>query len=440
MNKTLRIETYRYQAIRPSISQWVSFDVLILLFFIAAGASETNAQSLSNEEKKAQEKLEKIQNDIKATSAEKNTHQEQIKAAEDAVADITQQMIKLGTSLQLAEDNANRLETNIENLEMEEREKSSALKSRQQELSELLAALERLSRRPAVLSLLQPGEAISTARSASLMSTIVPQVNTKAELLKNELNALAIIQNNLIIERAELKVTLENLADDRLNLGQLVQERKQEIATVNQALRADEEKLQSLANEAKSLQDLLAKINQRNSRLLSLAAPNIKPTRPTNSGTPAGEKSSIIRTVPRSPSTGNRNFAAAKGLIPYPVSGSVISRFGEQDGVIQSRGIRIQGRSGGQVVSPYDGQIVFTGPFRNYGNLLIIEHGGGYHTLLAGLGQIYGTLGQRVLTGEPIGVLDSANNRPPPLYLELRRKGEAIDPLPWLRRQQASGR
>ncbi|UTW55824.1 murein hydrolase activator EnvC [Kordiimonas sp. SCSIO 12610] len=395
---------------------------------LTLGASTVVAQTTPDDEKKAQEKLEQIQSEIEAASAEKNTHQEQIETAENAVASITEQMIALGTIIKLTEDNATRIEANIKSLESEEEIKSDALKSRQQELSELLAALERLSRRPAVLALLQPKEAVSTARSASLMSTIVPEVNAKADALKNELSALTIIQNNLIIERSELDVTLTKLEADRSELSVLVNERKREITSINKALRQDEKRLQDLANEAKNLQDLLAKINERNERLRTLAAPNLKPNRPN--------RTEVTRAPIRRPNTSGRNFADAKGLIPYPASGSVVSKFGQQNGALEARGIQIQGRPGGQVISPFDGQIVFTGPFRNYGNLLIIEHGEGYHTLLAGLGQIYGGLGQWVLTGEPVGVLENSN--PTPLYLELRRKGKAIDPLPWLQRQQAS--
>ncbi len=409
----------------PNLKNAIYLSVITCFFSFSVAAQNNN-----DDEKQAQEKLEKIQSQIEATAAEKNSHQEQVNAAEEAVAEITQQMINLGTTIQLTEDNATRLEARIKTLESEEIEKSTALNNRQEELAELLAALERLSRRPAVLALLQPGEAVSTARSASVMSTIVPEVNSKADSLRNELKALTVIQNTLITERADLDQNLANLTDNRRQLSQLVLNREREIQSINLALRRDEKKLQDLGNEAKSLQELLAKIDERNKRLNAFAAPNIKPNRPANNNS--------TRTLPRPPRTSGRNFAASKGLIPYPASGSVISKFGDQNGALEARGIQIRGRSGGQVISPYDGQIVFTGPFRNYGNLLIIEHGEGYHSLLAGLGQIYGAPGQWVLTGEPVGVLEDDNADPAPLYLELRQRGEAIDPLPWLQRQQAS--
>ena len=96
-------------------------------------------------------------------------------------------------------------------------------------------------------------------------------------------------------------------------------------------------------------------------------------------------------------------------------------------------------RHGGQVVSPCDGWIVYAGEFRSYGQLLIINAGGGYHILLAGLSQIDVQLGQFVLAGEPVGVMSAAAKSPqakaqdnaPILYIEFRKDQRPIDPDPW---------
>jgi septal ring factor EnvC (AmiA/AmiB activator) len=83
------------------------------------------------------------------------------------------------------------------------------------------------------------------------------------------------------------------------------------------------------------------------------------------------------------------------------------------------------------VVAPWDGRVEFAGPFRGYGQILIIEHGDGYHSLLAGLERIDVAVGQALVAGEPVGVVKSGEGKPS-LYLELRRHGQPIDPLPWL--------
>ncbi|MTJ82135.1 MAG: peptidoglycan DD-metalloendopeptidase family protein [Telmatospirillum sp.] len=126
-----------------------------------------------------------------------------------------------------------------------------------------------------------------------------------------------------------------------------------------------------------------------------------------------------------------RPFSQAMGEMPLPARGRVTQKFGQiNDSGAPSRGITIATRDGAQVVSPYEGQVVFAGPFRGYGLLLIIEHGEGYHTLLAGMARIDGNVGQHLLPGEPVGVMGQSGSAPF-LYVELRRNGQPVNPLPW---------
>jgi septal ring factor EnvC (AmiA/AmiB activator) len=133
-------------------------------------------------------------------------------------------------------------------------------------------------------------------------------------------------------------------------------------------------------------------------------------------------------------------FAEAKGRLPLPVAGTRVRDFGEPDGSGGTeKGILVSARAGAQVTAPCDGWIVYAGLFRSYGRLLIINGGGGYHVLLAGMEQITVELGQFVLTGEPIAVMgggggnaaNAAKNPQLGLYIEFRKDGISIDPAPW---------
>lgn len=126
-------------------------------------------------------------------------------------------------------------------------------------------------------------------------------------------------------------------------------------------------------------------------------------------------------------------FAAAKGRLPMPAAGQIEVRFGEPrgDGSL-SQGLVLDTREGAQVITPYDGEVVYAGPFRDYGQLLIIAHGGGYHSVLAGFAKIDATVGQWVLAGEPVGVVGSGPGGKATLYVEFRYDGQPIDPMPWL--------
>jgi septal ring factor EnvC (AmiA/AmiB activator) len=133
-------------------------------------------------------------------------------------------------------------------------------------------------------------------------------------------------------------------------------------------------------------------------------------------------------------------FELTKGTLPLPAQGKRLKRFGEADGVGGTlRGISLQTRGEARIIAPTDGWVVYAGPFRSYGNLLIINAGGGYHVLLAGMGRIDVSLGQFVLAGEPVAVMGAAlqagqgnnDNSRPVLYVEFRKDGRPIDPGPW---------
>lgn len=128
-----------------------------------------------------------------------------------------------------------------------------------------------------------------------------------------------------------------------------------------------------------------------------------------------------------------QHVRAARGAFAMPARGKLISRFNETTVPgLSTKGIIIETRALAQIVAPFDGRVAFAGPFREYGLLLIIDHGEGYHTLLAGMGRIDARLHQHVLAGEPVGVMGPLNGEKPKLYVELRKKGYPINPLPWL--------
>ena len=116
----------------------------------------------------------------------------------------------------------------------------------------------------------------------------------------------------------------------------------------------------------------------------------------------------------------------------FPVVGRLTSRYGKRatSGAIQ-KGITIETQPNAQVIAPYYGKAVFTGQFRGYGLLLIIEHTGGYYSLLSGLGRIDVVLGSFVIPGEPLGVMGVSTKKKPVLYAEFRHNGKPINLISW---------
>jgi septal ring factor EnvC (AmiA/AmiB activator) len=134
-------------------------------------------------------------------------------------------------------------------------------------------------------------------------------------------------------------------------------------------------------------------------------------------------------------------FASLRGQVPIPVNGVKLKEYGAPDGTGGvEKGVSIATRAGAQVTAPADGWVVYAGPFRSYGQLLILNAGNGYHILLAGMDRISVDLGQFVLTGEPVAMMGNGSHiaailatgsSQPVLYVEFRKDGIPVDPGPW---------
>ena len=141
------------------------------------------------------------------------------------------------------------------------------------------------------------------------------------------------------------------------------------------------------------------------------------------------------------------SFVAAKGKLSLPANGVRVHEFGASDGMGgNEKGVSIATRPGAQVTAPSDGWVMYAAPYRSYGQLLILNVGGGYHVLLAGMERITVDIGQFVLTGEPVAVMGSGTHvasfsaagassaigsTQPVLYIEFRKDGSPVDPNPW---------
>ncbi|MEZ5825546.1 MAG: peptidoglycan DD-metalloendopeptidase family protein [Geminicoccaceae bacterium] len=119
-------------------------------------------------------------------------------------------------------------------------------------------------------------------------------------------------------------------------------------------------------------------------------------------------------------------------LDALPLQGEILVGFGDREGEHTSNGITIASAADTEIVAPVGGKVVFAGPFKDYGLLLIIDHGNEYHTLLTGFGEIGPEEGDVVRAGQMVGRLAERVDNNPRLYLELRFRGMPVNPLPWL--------
>lgn len=382
----------------------------LVLLEPAAGFAQSNApqKELQDVQKRLQESRER----------ERELGQEAAKLAQKQ-RELQRKLVSAARKLQIQEDLVSRSEEKLAGLLADEATAREALEARRAELAQTLASLAHLSRQPPEAMVLAPGSALDMVRASQLMAALVPEIESRAASLRDELTRLARLRQGVATEQERLGRAIAQLDHERRDLEFLQAETTAAAAQTAEERGSARETSAQLAAQAKDLRALVDRLLEQERR----EAERREAERRAKIPPPRGS------TAPDPPEA----YAALEGSAALPARGRIVGKFGQSDeNGVPLRGIRIEGRAGGQVIAPADGKVMFAGPFRGYGQLLIIAHGGGYHSLLAGFGRIDRSVGQWVLAGEPVGLLTNSPGEKPVLYLELRRKGDTVNPLPWL--------
>ena len=350
---------------------------------------------------------------------------------------LNQQLIDIAARVRGVETRIGDAEARLSPLDAREQQIRASLDSRRSEIVEVLAALQRAGRRAPPALLVRPEDALQSLRTAMLLGSVVPEMRAQAERLVSDLSELIGLRKAIATERDQLAVDRDKLKGDQVQLASLVEERQRKQSAIERDLEAEGARALALARQADSLQGLIAKMEQDlKSAAKAAEIASLKGTPAALNGKP---NLKALKDPGRlSPAIA---FASAKGLFALPVNGIKICEFGGSDGVGGAeKGISLATRAGAQVTTPCDGWVVYAGPFRSYGQLLILNAGGGYHVLIAGMERISVNIGQFVLTGEPVATMGTtsqvasilaANASKPVLYIEFRKDGTPIDPGPW---------
>jgi septal ring factor EnvC (AmiA/AmiB activator) len=286
--------------------------------------------------------------------------------------------------------------------------------------------------------LVRPEDALKSLRTAMLLGSVVPDMRARAEKLVADLGELVNLRKAISTERDQLAIDRDRLKEEQTRLASFTDERQKQQSAAEKDMEAEAARALTLSRQVDSLQGLIAKMEQDSKAAAKAAATaNLQgaPAALSNGKPNIGAFKDPGRLSPAIA------FASAKGMLALPVNGTKIRNFGGSDdaGGVE-KGISLAARAGAQVTTPCDGWVVYSGPFRSYGQLLILNAGGGYHVLIAGMERISVNIGQFVLTGEPIAVMGStsrvasvlaANASQPVLYIEFRKDGTPIDPGPW---------
>jgi len=344
---------------------------------------------------------------------------------------LNQQLIDIASRVRDVEGGIAGTEARLRVLDGREQQIRSSLDSRRSEVVEVLAALQRAGRRTPPVLLVRPEDALQSLRTAILLGAVVPELRARAKSLATDLGELANVRKTITSERDRLAADRDRLRADQTRLSALIDERQRKQSGIEKDIEAETTRAVAFARQVDNLQGLISKMEQD---VKSAAKAAAAAQQSGNRADPALLKNPN-RTNPAIA------FASAKGLFKFPVNGARIRDFGGSDGAGGTeKGISLATRPGAQVTTPCDGWVVYAGPFRSYGQLLILNAGGGYHVLIAGMERISVNIGQFVLTGEPVATMGTtsqvasilaANASQPVLYVEFRKDGTPIDPGPW---------
>ena len=359
----------------------------------------------------------------------------QIEALSEDRRALNQQLIESAARVRDVEAKIDATRARLQSLDQREQVFQKSFAERRAVIIEILAALQRASRRPPPALLVQPDDALKALRTAITLGAVVPEMRAEADAIAGDLADLSRLRRTIVSERADLSQDLERLANEQLRLNMLIDARQKKQAVAEQSLTAEQQHAVDLARQADNLADLI-------SQLEAAIDPATRAARDANR---AIEKDATRPSLAALSDPGRLApavaFADTRGRLPLPVNGVPIRGFGASNGVGGTqKGVSIATHSGAEITSPCDGWVVYAGPFRSYGQLLILNAGGGYHVLLSGMERISVDLGQFVLTGEPVAVMGgqaqvsaavATGSKQPVLYVEFRKDGAPIDPNPW---------
>jgi septal ring factor EnvC (AmiA/AmiB activator) len=399
---------------------------LAIALILGVAGSVAAAPSRDQEERKRQE-LQHVEDELKAGRERRDQLDRDAQALALERDQLKAQLVIAGRSTRENEATLSALETALANLEKEAAAKRAKLAQRRDALAALLGALQRLAIHPpeAMLALPQPPR--DTVHSVMLLEATLPRVDAQMKELKAELDDLARVERDVAGQRAQVRAAVGHLSDQRRGLDRLLQRKAAlERRTVEEASRTGVRN-ERLAGSARDLKELIDKLVQEREAEEARRAETTRRTeeaRRLEALRKGGVENAVAELTP----------GAGRTL---PAAGRILSTYGMQtDFGANARGITIETRADAVVVAPWAGRVMFAGQFRGYGQILIIEHADGYHSLIAGLGRIDTDVGRSLATGEPVGNMGRLPDRNPTLYFELRRHGQPVNPQPWLAAEQ----
>ena len=384
---------------------------------------------------KSQFQLRGVEEALKAAEEKKRQVEADIESMRNDRARLAAALIETTNRARAAEDRVGEVEKRLDTAQSSESAIRRSLEARRDTIADVLAALQRIGRKPPPAVLASPEDILRAVRASMLLGAVVPELRAETQALAADLEDLVRARKSIAEERERLARETSTLADERQRLAALIDARQAALAEAQGALDSETSRMRDLARQSTDLKDLIA----RSELEIAAAARGAEAARRADE-----TRTKLALNAPGDPARLSPAvaFADQKGALPQPVSGAIVKKFGAPDSFgAPERGVSFATRPGAIVSAPSDGWISYSGPWRTFGQLLIINAGGGYYVVLAGMERVNVKVGQFVLAGEPVAIMGDGSARnavaiaigatQPVLYVEFRKDGTSIDPGPW---------
>lgn len=373
--------------------------------------------------------------ELEALEAEKAAAEQQLAALQAAeagaeldVATLNRTLIASAMESRRREEQASNAERELVDLKVRRSSAMADLLSDEMALEDLLAALASASQHQPPAMIVSPGQVNRSVRTAILMSAVAPELSDRADALAQEIDTLNSLERQILREQARLEAAEATLALKRHEIETLAAVKRAQYEDVSEDAARLKARADILSEQAGTLRELLAALERE-----APVAPGRKP---------AAARQVAVRNTPSSTATitGAVDLSSLRplgqqelGSMLQPVTGMVSEQFGARRATgSRAEGLTIVTRQDAQVIAPVDGVIEHADVFRSYGHMLILRTSDNYRVIMAGLAATYGSPGQRVNAGEPVGHMSGRQNPPPELYLELRKNDKSENPANWL--------
>ena len=389
---------------------------LILSFSFSLSAFEAFAQSSRDEYKR-------IQKDLK-------THKKKLESVKKVEKSVLQDLRKTNAELNEIErqlktqkEKIKKIQNNITGVQTEIKDNEEAIQVQGGRLKKRVRTLQRLNIESDALLILISGEDISqTMRIMRYIRDVSAYDYSLINKYKETVRQLNEKQDRLKRLFSELKAEEVKLA----KLDESLKDKKKERETLLVSVRKEKSTYQKMINELKEASNRLMRIIQESER----HEKELRKKKGTK-GKPGTKEDDFLE---------DSSFSRLKGRLPWPVNGSIAIQYGTQVDPLFNlpvfrSGIHIKASNGSNVKAVHEGKVVFADDFKGYGQLVIVSHGSGYHTLYGSLSKIFLKNGAIIKDNQALGEVGESNTLGTPgLYFEVRYKGKSLDPQQWLRK------